>query len=74
MDRAAQAFAAYEKANPPGGGRYIDVGVIRLSLCLVSEKMRSVGERGRHYSKNIRSDPVLSPNYSRLAGGCALKY
>lgn len=40
LKRSERAFAAYEKANPPGGEKgklFSDVGVVRISLCIADE-------------------------------------
>jgi putative GTP pyrophosphokinase len=46
ISKAALAFSELEKANPPTNGRYITVGVVRISLRLVSKKFRQIEQSG----------------------------
>ena len=52
LGRTADAFKAFEKDRPPTGakgpGRFIDGGVVRVSVCLVDEK----------FSQLIRPAPI----------------
>ena len=42
LDRSADAFSFYEMQNPPVGGKFTDVGVVRVSLTICSTEYQRV--------------------------------
>lgn len=45
LDRGSSAFKEYEPMHPPTSGEYVDVGVVRCTLRIVSDSMREVGQK-----------------------------
>jgi putative GTP pyrophosphokinase len=53
--RGRLAFEAYEEKHPPSPGpRYSDVGVVRVTLRIVSENMRELAQKEKAESASVR--------------------
>jgi hypothetical protein len=49
IERTSDAFLAYEAAHPPSstvGGRYLDVGVVRVSVSIVDDRFNEMRAKG----------------------------